>query len=65
MPKTDLITNLLKENNDDVSAVKANMILVALGLLSEDEWPSSKYVSKIKKFKALPNRDCKIQGKRR
>lgn len=53
MAKTDSITNLLKQNNADISAVKANKILVALGLLSEEERPSSKYAGKIKKFKAL------------
>jgi hypothetical protein len=51
--KTDSITNLLKQNNADISAVKANKILVTLGLLSEEERPSSKYAGKIKKFKVL------------
>jgi len=51
--KTDSITNLLKLNNADISAVKANKILVTLGLLSEEERPSSKYAGKMKKFKAL------------
>ena len=53
MANTDSITNLLKENNVDISAVKANKIMVALGLLDEKERPSSKYVGKMKKFKAL------------
>lgn len=53
MGKTDSITNLLKLNNADISAVKANKILVALGLLSEEERPSSKYAGKMKKYKAL------------
>ena len=53
MGKTDSITNLLKRNEADISAVKANKILVALGLLSEEERPSSKYAGKVKKFKAL------------
>ena len=53
MEKTDSITNLLKLNNADISAVKANKILVTLGLLSEEERPSSKYAGKMKKFKAL------------
>jgi hypothetical protein len=51
--KTDSITNLLKLKSADVSAVKANKILVALGLLAEEERPSSKYPGKMKKFKAL------------
>ncbi len=51
--KTDSMTNLLKQNNSDVSTVKANKILVAIGLLEEKERPSSKYPDKIKKYKAL------------
>jgi len=51
--KTDSITNLLKLNKAHISAVKANKILVTLGLLSEEERPSSKYAGKMKKFKAL------------
>jgi hypothetical protein len=51
--KTASITNLLKLHNADISAVKANKILVTLGLLSEEERPSSKYAGKMKKFKAL------------
>ena len=53
MAKTDSITSLLKLKNADISAVKANKILVALGLLAEEERPSSKYAGKMKKFKAL------------
>lgn len=53
MKKTDSITNLLKLKNAEISAVKANKILVALGLLSEEERPSAKYAGKMKKFKAL------------
>ena len=53
MEKTDSITNLLKLKNADISAVKANKILVALGLLAEEERPSAKYAGKMKKFKAL------------
>ena len=53
MAKTDSITNLLKQHNANISAVKANKIMVTLGLLSEEERQSSKYVGKIKKFKAL------------
>ena len=51
--ETDSITNLLKAHNADISAVKANKALVALGLLNEKERPSSKYVGKVKKYKAL------------
>ena len=50
---TDSITNLLKLSNADISAVKANKIMVSLGLLSEEERPSAKYAGKMKKFKAL------------
>ena len=53
MVKKDSITNLLKAKNVDLSAVKANKILVALGLLSEKERPSAKYAGKMKKYKAL------------
>ena len=53
MEKTDSITNLLKLHKADISAVKANKILMALGLLSEEERPSAKYAGKIKKFKVL------------
>ena len=58
MEKTDSITNLLKLKNADISAVKANKILVALGLLAEEERPSSKYAGKMKKFKALTPQGC-------
>lgn len=53
MENTDAITNLLKLHNADISAVKANKALVALGLLNEKERPSSKYAGKMKKYKAL------------
>ena len=53
MANTDSITSLLKSNNADISAVKANKILVALGLLANKERPSSKYAGKMKKYKAL------------
>ncbi len=53
MENTDAITNLLKQHKADISAVKANKILVALGLLLEKERPSSKYAGKMKKYKAL------------
>jgi hypothetical protein len=51
--KTDSITNLLKLHKADISAVKANKILVGLSLLSEEERPSAKYDGKIKRYKAL------------
>jgi hypothetical protein len=51
--KTDSITNLLKLHKADISAVKANKILMALGLLTEEERPSAKYAGKMKKFKVL------------
>lgn len=53
MEKTESLTNLLKDNKVDISTVKANKILVALGLLAEKERPSSKYAGKMKKYKAL------------
>ena len=51
--KTDSMTNLLKQKQADISTVKANKVLLALGLLEDKERPSSKYPDKIKKFKAL------------
>lgn len=54
--KTDSMTNLLKSNNAAISTVKANKILMVLGLLEDKERPSSKYPDKIKKYKALTPR---------
>ena len=51
--KTDSMTNLLKQNNSEISVVKANKVLVAIELLENKERPSSKYEGKIKKYKAL------------
>jgi len=51
--KTDSMTNLLKQNNAEISVVKVNKILVSLDILEEKERPSSKYEGKIKKYKAL------------
>ncbi len=51
--ETDSITNLLKAKNAEMSAVKANKILVVLGLLAEKERPSAKHPGKMKKYKAL------------
>lgn len=53
MAKTDSITKLLKLKNADISAVKANKILVALDLLLEKERPSAKHAGKMKKYKAF------------
>ena len=54
--KTDSMTNLLKQNNSEISVVKANKILVAIELLENKERPSSKYEGKIKKYKALTSK---------
>ena len=51
--KTDSMTNLLKQKNAKISTVKANKILLSIGLLEEKERPSSKYPDKIKKYKSL------------
>jgi len=51
--KTNSMTNLLKQNDSEISVVKANKILVAIGILEDKERPSSKYEGKIKKYKAL------------
>ena len=52
--KTDSMTNLLKsQDRVKLSAVKANKILLELGILEEKERPSSKYPGKIKKYKVL------------
>ena len=55
--RTDSLTALLKnQNRVKLSAVKANKILLQMGLLEEKERPSSKYPGKIKKYKALTER---------
>ena len=54
--KTESMTNLLKLNNAEISVVKANKILVAIGILEDKERPSSKYEGKIKKYKALTDK---------
>lgn len=56
MEETDSLTNLLKAHNVGISAVKANKILLAIGLLEEKQRPSTKDPSKMKKFKALTER---------
>lgn len=53
MAKTDSMTNLLKASGVELSAVKANKILLAVGVLAEKERPSGKDPTKIKKFKVL------------
>lgn len=53
MKKKESMTHLLKLHQADISAVKANRILVSLGLLVEKERPSSKYAGKMKKYKEL------------
>ncbi len=53
MEKKESMTHLLKRHQADISAVKANKIMVSLGLLVEKERPSSKYVGKMKKYKEL------------
>lgn len=54
---TDSMTNLLKQQDKvKISAVKANKILLTLGILEEKERPSSKYPGKIKKYKALTDK---------
>lgn len=51
--KTDSMTSLLKKSKAEISTVKANKILLSLGILEDKERPSSKYPDKMKKFKAL------------
>lgn len=59
MPETDSLTNLLKAHNAGLSAVKANKLLLAMGLLEEKQRPSSKYPDKIKTYKALTEEGLK------
>ncbi len=49
----DSITNLLKAHGVDLSAVKANKLLLSMGLLAEAERASSTRPGVIKKFKIL------------
>ncbi len=53
MAKTDSMTNLLKAQGATLSAVKANKVLISLGILAERERPSGKDPSKMKKYKVL------------
>jgi hypothetical protein len=57
--RSDSITNLLKLKQIDISAVKANKILVGLNLLAEKERPSAKHPGKMKKYKALTEQGLK------
>jgi hypothetical protein len=61
--KTDSMTNLLKQNNSEISAVKANKILVAMDLLEEKERPSSKYEGKIKKVQSTNVEGISLRNK--
>lgn len=54
------MTNLLKAHEAGFSAVKANKLLLGIGLLEEKERPSTKYPDKIKKFKALTEEGLKF-----
>lgn len=60
MPKTDSLTNLLKSKDAGISAVKANKILLALGVLEEKQRASTKDPSKMKKYKALTEKGLKF-----
>jgi hypothetical protein len=51
--KTDSMTKLLKEKKADISTVKANKVLLGLGMLEDKERPSTKHPDKMKKYKAL------------
>ena len=53
MKETDSLTNLLKANGANISAVKANKILLSIGVLEEKERPSTKHQGVMKKFKVL------------
>jgi len=47
------LTVLLKENNVELSAVRANKILLQLGLMEEAERPSATKEGVMKKYKVL------------
>lgn len=47
------LTVLLKENNVELSAVRANKIMLQLGLMEEAERPSATKEGVIKKYKVL------------
>lgn len=50
------LTVLLKEHNVEMSAVRANKIMLQLGLMEEAERPSSTKEGVMKKYKVLVNR---------
>lgn len=51
--RVDAITNLLKANDSPLSAVKANKLLLQIGILEEKERESSTRAGVMKKYKAL------------
>jgi len=54
--RTEALTHLLKGSDASISTVKANKILVKLGILEEKERPSAKDANVMKKYKALSNK---------
>lgn len=53
MMRTEPITNLLKRHNVELSAAKANRILLAKGILEEKTRPSETEPDKLRTYKAL------------
>lgn len=51
--RTEPITNLLKRHNVELSAAKANRILLAKGILEERTRPSETVPGKLRTYKAL------------
>ncbi len=51
--QVEALTKLLKEHNVELSAVAANKIMLAAGVLEEKTRPSSADPTKTKKFKVL------------
>lgn len=51
--RVDAITNLLKSNDSPLSAVKANKLLLQIGILEEKERESSTRAGVMKKYKSL------------
>ncbi len=51
--QVEALTKLLKQHGVELSAVAANKIMLAVGVLEEKTRPSSADPTKIKKFKAL------------
>ncbi len=49
----DSMTKLLKQHDVSLSAVRANKLLISLGLLEEAERPSSTKPGVVKKYKVL------------